>query len=246
MGRLPRLSRARARAIRPLIESSPRRCMPAVLPVRHGAGLSGPATGRWRVPGERDPCHPRHARDRALPNRADLPAGGGEGQERYVSRSLDRNRQRTLVSGAGAKLAPRLDLASLRDVAAQARGIFVIDLPDLVDAESADLAPSAEAAATTPPRSAPAAARATRATRTTPATRTAPAARTVTPARTLALGTPSEPRPRRFAIWTASAVPYSPLSGFVVAHIVLVFPLPHLGGNHQCRVTLRTATRYVI
>ena len=157
-----------------------------------------------------------------------------------MSRSLDRNRQRTLVSGAGAKLAPRLDLASLRDVAAQARGIFVIDLPDLVDAESADLAPSAEAAATTPPRSATAAARTTRAARTTPPTRTAPAART------LALGTPSEPRPRRFAIWTASAVPYSPLSGFVVAHIVLVFPLPHLGGNHQCRVTLRTATRYVI
>jgi hypothetical protein len=138
-----------------------------------------------------------------------------------VSRSLDRNRQRTLVSGAGAKLAPRLDLASLRDVAAQARGIFVIDLPDLVDAESADLAPPAEAA-TTPPRSAPAAARATRAARTTPATRTAPAARTVTPARTLALGTPSEPRPRRFAIWTASAVPYSPLSGFVIAHVALM------------------------
>jgi hypothetical protein len=148
-----------------------------------------------------------------------------------VSRSLDSNGQRTLVPGASAELTPRLDFASLRDVAAQARGIFVIDLPDLVDAESADLAPPAEAAAATPTRSA-SAARATRAARATPATGTAPAARTVTPTRTLALGTPSEPRPRRFAIWTASAVPHSPLSGFVVAHIVLVFPLPHLGGNH--------------
>ena len=159
-----------------------------------------------------------------------------------MSRSLDRHCQRTLVSGARAELAPRLDLASLRDVAAQARGILVIDLPDLVDAESADLAPPAEAATTTPTRSA-SAAWATRAAWTTTATGTAPAAGTVTPTRTLALGAPSEPCPRRFAIWTAPAIPHSPLSGFVVAHIVLVIPLPHLGGNHQCRVTLRTGTR---
>ena len=157
-----------------------------------------------------------------------------------MSRSLDSNRQRTLVSGAGAELAPRLDLASLRDVAAQARGILVVDLPDLVDAESADLAPPAKAATATPARSAPA----TRAARATATARTAPTARTVTPARTLALGASAEPRPRRVPIWTASAVPHSPLSGFVVTHIVLVFPLPHVGGNHQCRVTLRTATRY--
>ena len=160
-----------------------------------------------------------------------------------MSRSLDCDCQRTLVSGARAELAPRLDLASLRDIAAQARGIFVIDLPDLVDAESADLAPPAESATATPTRSA-SAARATGAARAAPATRTAPAARTVTPTRTLALGPPSEPRPRRFAIWTAPAVPHSPLSGFVVGHIVLVIPLPHLGGNLQCRVTLRTATRH--
>jgi hypothetical protein len=152
-----------------------------------------------------------------------------------VSRSLDRHCQRTLVSGARAELAPRLDLASLRDVAAQARGILVIDLPDLVDAESADLAPPAEAATAAPTRSASAAG-ATRAAGATPATRTAPAART------LALGAPSESRPRRFAIWTAPAVPHSPLSGFVVTHIVLVILLPHLGGNHLCRVALCTGT----
>jgi hypothetical protein len=58
------------------------------------------------------------------------------------------------------------------------------------------------------------------------------------------LGAAAEPRLRRFAIWTACAVPHSPLSGFVVTHIVLVCPLPHVGGNHQCRVTLRTAMWY--
>src|SRR5436190_24325354 len=107
-----------------------------------------------------------------------------------MSRSLDCHCQRTLVSSARAELAPRLDLAPLRDVATQARGIFVIDLPDLVDAESADLAPPAEAATAAPTRSASAAG-ATRAAGATPATRTAPAART------LALGAPSESRPRR-------------------------------------------------
>lgn len=157
-----------------------------------------------------------------------------------MSRSLDRDCQRTLVPGARAELAPRLDLASLRDIAAQTRGILVIDLPDLVDAESADLAPPAEAATATPARSASA----TRTAWATPAARTAPAARTVTPARTLALGASTEPRPRRFAIRTACAVPHSPLPGFVVTHVVLVCPLPHVGGNHQCHVTLRTAAPY--
>ena len=158
-----------------------------------------------------------------------------------MSRSLDRDRQRTLVPGARAEFAPRLDLASLRDVAAQSRGILVIDFPDLVDAESADLAPPAEAATAASARSASATARATRA---TAAAWTTPTARTVTPARTLALGAPAEPRPRRIAVCTASAVLHSPLSGFVVTHVFLVFPLPHVGGNHQCRVILRAATRY--
>jgi len=158
-----------------------------------------------------------------------------------VSRSLDRDCQRTLVPGARAELAPRLDLASLRNVAAQTRSVLVIDLPDLVDAESADLAPPAEAAAATAARPTSGTARAAWS---TPTTRTAPPARTVTSTRALALGTASETRPRCFTIWAATAVPVSPLSGLVVAHIVLVFPLPHAGGINQFRVTLRTVTLY--
>src|SRR4051812_2845257 len=99
-----------------------------------------------------------------------------------MSRSLDCHCQRTLVSSARAELAPRLDLAALRDVATQARGIFVIAPPNLVDAKPPPLAPPPEAAPAPPTRSAPAA-RAPRAARTAPATRTAPAARTVAPTR---------------------------------------------------------------
>lgn len=121
------------------------------------------------------------------------------------------------MPGAGAELAARLDLASLGDVAAQTRGVLVIDLPDLVDTESADLAPPAEAATAPPTRSASSTARAAWA---TPASRTAPSPRT-TPTGTLALRTPAETRPRRFAIW-AGSVPLSPLAGFVIAHIFLI------------------------
>jgi hypothetical protein len=135
-----------------------------------------------------------------------------------VPRSLDRDRQRPLVPGAGAELAARLDLAALGDVAAQARSVLVVDLPDLVDTESADLAPPAKAATATPARSTTAA----RATRAASATRTAPAARTIAPAGPLALCSSSETRPRRFAIWAARSVPLSPLPGFVIAHVVLV------------------------
>jgi hypothetical protein len=158
-----------------------------------------------------------------------------------VSRSLDRDCQRTLVPGARAELAPRLDLASLGDVASEARGVLVIDLSDLVDAESADLAPPTEATAAAAARSASTTARAAWS---TPATGTAPPARTVTSTRALALGTASETRPWCFTIWAATAVPVSPLSGLVVAHIVLVVPLPHAGGINQFRVTLRTVTLY--
>jgi hypothetical protein len=139
-----------------------------------------------------------------------------------VPRSLDGDGQRALVPGAGTELAARLDLASLGDVAAQARGVLVVDLADLVDTESADLAPPAKAATATPPRSPSAAARTARA---TPATRTAPAARTVAPAGTLALCTAPETRPRRVAVWAASAVPLTPLPRFVIAHVVLVLPV---------------------
>jgi len=132
-----------------------------------------------------------------------------------VPRSLDRDGQRALVPGAGAEFAARLDLASLRDVATQPRSVLVVDLPDLVDAESADLASPAKAATATPARATPAAGA-------TAATRTAPTAGTVAPAGTLALGTASETRPRRFAIRAVRAVPLTPLSGFVIAHVVFI------------------------
>ena len=135
-----------------------------------------------------------------------------------MPRSLDRDSQRALVPGAGAEFAPRLDLASLGDVATQARSVLVVDLPDLVDAESADLAPPAEAATAAPARPTSTA----RAARATPATGTAPTARTVAPAGTLALCTASETRPRRFALWAGRAESLTPLPRFVLAHVVLV------------------------
>ena len=136
-----------------------------------------------------------------------------------MPRSLDRDSQRALVPGAGAEFAPRLNLASLGDVATQARSVLVVDLPDLVDAESADLAPPAEAATAAPARSTSTA----WAARATPATGTAPTARTVAPAGTLALCTASEARPRRFALGSACAKSLTPLPGFVIAHAFLVF-----------------------
>src|SRR5215210_1893859 len=137
-----------------------------------------------------------------------------------MPRSLDRGGQGALVPGAGAELAARLDLASLGDVATQARRVLVVDLPDLVDTEPADFASPAKAAAATSARSAPAA----RATRAAPATRTASAARTIAPAGPLALCSPSETCPRRIALRAACAVSLSPLPGFVIAHVVLMLP----------------------
>ena len=129
-----------------------------------------------------------------------------------MPRSLDRGSQRALVPGAGAELATRLDLATLGDVAAQARRILVVDLSDLVDTEPADLAAATKAAAATPARSTSAAR----------ATRAAPATRSVASAGPLALCSPSETCPRRFALWAARAVPLSPLPGFVIAHGALM------------------------
>jgi hypothetical protein len=135
-----------------------------------------------------------------------------------VPRSLDRDGQRALVPSTGAEFAARLDLASLRDVATQARSVLVVDLPDLVDAESADLAPPTEAAPSTSARYTSAA----WAARATPATGTAPAARPVAPAGTLALGTASKTRPRRFALRAGRAESLTPLPRFVLIHVVLV------------------------
>jgi hypothetical protein len=130
-----------------------------------------------------------------------------------MPRSLDRGGQRALVPGAGAELAARLDLASLGDVAAQARRVLVVDLPDFVDTESTDLASPTKAATAAPARSTPAA-------RAAPATRTAPA-RTIAPAGPLALCSPSETCPRCFALRADRAKPFSPLPGFVITHVVL-------------------------
>ena len=134
-----------------------------------------------------------------------------------MSRSLDRDCQRTLMPRARAELSPWLDLSSLRDVSPQARGILVINLPDVVDAESADLAPPAEAATTAPAGSASGAARAT------PATRTASSPGTVIAPGTLALCASTKPGPRRFAIRAAPAVSLASLPGFVITHVVLMF-----------------------
>ena len=65
---------------------------------------------------------------------------GGEGQQRDLARALDRDGQAALMARAGAGLAPRLDLAALGDVAPQLVRLLVVDVLDLVDAESADLA----------------------------------------------------------------------------------------------------------
>lgn len=132
--------------------------------------------------------------------------------------SLDCGGQRALVPGAGAELAARFDLASFGDVAAQARRVLVVDFPDLVDTEPADLAPSAEAATATPARS-PSAARSTRAAATS---RTATAPWTIAPTGPLALCSPSKTRPRRLAVRAASAIPLSSFPRFVIAHVVLM------------------------
>lgn len=63
-----------------------------------------------------------------------------------MTRALDGDRQRALVTRAGAELAARLDLATLREVAAHSPDVLVIDLTDVVGAEGADLAARAEAA----------------------------------------------------------------------------------------------------
>src|SRR5262245_7425713 len=57
-----------------------------------------------------------------------------------VSGALEGNRQLALVAGAGPRLATRLDLGSLREVAAEAVNLLVVDLDRLVGTEGADLA----------------------------------------------------------------------------------------------------------
>ncbi|CAN5825755.1 hypothetical protein BH20CHL2_BH20CHL2_04580 [soil metagenome] len=74
--------------------------------------------------------------------RASLAAGTavGERKEADVAGTLDRYRQRPLVLGACAKLAARLDLPSLTDMAPQPTQILVIDVLHVIDAKLAHLA----------------------------------------------------------------------------------------------------------
>jgi hypothetical protein len=73
----------------------------------------------------------------------------GEGEQRQVPGTLDRDRQRALMLGAGASLAAWLDHAALRDEATHTRHVLVVDVLDAIDAEAADLATRERATATT-------------------------------------------------------------------------------------------------
>ena len=66
-------------------------------------------------------------------------------QQRDVAGALEGHGQRALVLGAGARLAARLDLGALREVAAEAVDLLVVDAVRLVGAEGADLAAAAVA-----------------------------------------------------------------------------------------------------
>ena len=129
------------------------------------------------------------------------------------------------MPGAGAELASWLDLASLGNVAAQARGVLVVDLADVVDAEAADFAPSTKAAATATARSTPPAARATSASWATVTAGAIAAEWTVT------LSTGPESGAWRFAFRSAPTWAIEPLTWSAIAHRVL-----------SCAV----ATRFVI
>src|SRR5262245_15024721 len=67
--------------------------------------------------------------------------------QRDLARALDRRLQLTLVHRAGARDAPRQDLAALRDERADQLDVLVVDVVDLVRAELADLAAAEQRAA---------------------------------------------------------------------------------------------------
>src|SRR5207237_9122217 len=71
---------------------------------------------------------------------SDLVQLGRVRQQRDRARTLERRRQRPLMPGARPGHAPRQDLASVADKAAQARYLLVVDVVDLLDAEGAYLA----------------------------------------------------------------------------------------------------------
>jgi hypothetical protein len=73
----------------------------------------------------------------------------GIGQKRHLSRILQRNGQSALMLGAGACLTARLDFGALRDVAAQAPNILIVNFSNVIYAEGADLPARAEIATST-------------------------------------------------------------------------------------------------
>lgn len=66
-----------------------------------------------------------------------------------MPRPLDGDCHRSLVLGAGAKLAPRLDFATLRQMPAKTGNVLVINFVDFINAERAYLAAGHKPAATT-------------------------------------------------------------------------------------------------
>lgn len=71
-----------------------------------------------------------------------------KGKEGEMSSSLDRDRQRALMTRTGAGLPARLDLAPVGDIAAKSPEVLVVDVIDMVHAKAADLAPRIVAAPT--------------------------------------------------------------------------------------------------
>jgi hypothetical protein len=63
------------------------------------------------------------------------------GQERHMPRAFERNTQAALVLRARTCLATWLNLAAIRNVAAQARRVFVVNLTHPIHAKCADLSP---------------------------------------------------------------------------------------------------------
>src|SRR5690348_10802791 len=68
----------------------------------------------------------------------------GVGQQREVTRPLDRGRELALVERLGARDAARHDLAGLGDVLLQDREILVVDLLHALGGEAAELATARE------------------------------------------------------------------------------------------------------
>ena len=85
---------------------------------------------------------------RLVGDAGDRPGGSGSKvlwgvrQQGDVAGPLEGHRQLALVAGAGPRLATRLDLRSLREVAAEAVDLLVVDQDGLVGAEGTDLAAS--------------------------------------------------------------------------------------------------------